>query len=202
VTLFDNWLGRFLGKLESLGLGENTAVLVISDHGTNFCDNPRNVIGKPADAMYPGVMSLPFLARLPGQPGAGTACGELVYNLDATATIYDLAGVESTQEQHGRSLRPLLTGEGKWEPREYATCRYGNSLCYVDQDSWVLIDLDGGTREIYDRKTDPECMHNVAEQAPERGELAWKRLRGDAAGELPDYRTARQTDAIGEKPRG
>ena len=34
VTLFDTWLGKFLGKLEELGLAENTALLFVSDHGT------------------------------------------------------------------------------------------------------------------------------------------------------------------------
>lgn len=201
LTLFDTWFGKLMARLDELNLSDNTAVILISDHGTNFCDNPRNVIGKPADAMYPGVMRLPLLARLPGEPGAGTACGELVYNLDTTATIYDLAGVQPAERQQGQSLRPLLTGAGEWQPRPYATCRYGHSLCYVDEESWVLMDIEGGTREIYDRRADPECKRNVAAEAPERGELAWARLREDAGGELPDYRTARQTDAIGEKAR-
>src|ERR1039457_1246092 len=116
-------------------------------------------------------MRRPLLARLPGEPGAGTACADLVYNLHVTAPLYDLAGVAPPEPVDGRSLRLLLTGEGAWEPRGDATCRYGNSLCYVDRDSWVLLDLDGQSREIYDRRADPACRQNLAGQAPERGDL-------------------------------
>ncbi|NLO74193.1 MAG: sulfatase [candidate division WS1 bacterium] len=200
VTLFDTWFGKFMARLEALGLAENTAVIVISDHGTNFCDNPRQVIGKPANAMYPGVMRLPLLVHLPGKPGAGTTCNETVYNLDVTATLYDLAGSESPQGVDGQSLRPLLTGEGTWQPREYVTCRYGNELCYLDRDWWMLMDLEGEAREVFDRQADPGCQRPLAGAAGPRA-LAWERVRQDAQGELPDYRGARQTDAIGERRR-
>ena len=110
VTLVDTWFGKFMAKLDELGLAENTAVFFISDHGTNFCDNPRNVIGKPANAMYPGVMNLPLLIRLPDETSAGHLNDALVYNLDVTATIYDLAGLHSNQGIDGQSLIPLLTG--------------------------------------------------------------------------------------------
>ena len=128
VTHLDHWFGVFMERLDALGLRENTAVLFLSDHGTNFTDNPRNVIGKPANAMYPGVMHLPLLVRLPGGQAAGTDCEELVYNLDVVATAYDLAGMRSEQGVDGQSLLPLLTGQGAWRSREYVTCRYTNSL--------------------------------------------------------------------------
>lgn len=40
ITLFDTWLGKFLDRLTALGCDDNTAILFVSDHGTNFCDNP------------------------------------------------------------------------------------------------------------------------------------------------------------------
>ena len=196
VTLVDAWFGKLMATLDALGLAENTAVLVVSDHGTNFCDNPRRVIGKPDNAMYPGVMRLPCLARLPGEPGAGTACNELMYNLDLAATVYDLAGVAPAAID-GQSLRPLLTGEGAWRRRDYVTCRYNNSLCYIDDDAWVLADIDGATREVFDLTADPDCLRVIDDDA--RARRAWDRLRADAAGPFPDYRAAKQTDAIGEK---
>ena len=71
VSLVDAWFGRLMAKLDALGLAEETYVFLISDHGTNFTDNANGVIGKPANAMYPGVMQLPLLARLPDERGAG-----------------------------------------------------------------------------------------------------------------------------------
>jgi len=200
VTLVDTWFGKFMAKLGALGLIENTAVFLISDHGTNFCDNPRNVIGKPSNAMYPGVMRLPFLARLPGDPCAGQTNDELVYDIDLTATLYDLAGMGREQGLDGQSLLPLLTGEGTWTSRGYVTCRYGHDLCYIDDRSWVLTDVDGELQEMFDLESDPECMDDVAElMGSSHFPPAWDRLLRDAGGSFPDYRGRRETDAIGQK---
>ena len=201
VTLLDTWFGTFMARLDALGLADNTLVAFISDHGTNFCENPRGVIGKPQNAMYPGVMCLPLLVYLPGGPNAGQVCGELVYNIDLSALLYDLAGLRSEQPLDGRSLLPLLNGERNWQRRDYVTCRYGHSLCYIDDRSWVLTDIDGRQKEVFDLENDPDCRSPLA--GPESETLfsrAWQRLIEDAGGEFPDYREHRQTDAIGQRP--
>jgi arylsulfatase A-like enzyme len=222
VSHLDYWFGMFVAKLDLLGLGDNTAVFFVSDHGTNFCENPRNVIGKPEDSMYPGVMDLPFLVRLPNGLAAGQAagraggqtCDELVYNLDLTATAYDLAAISSAQGLDGQSVLPLLGGEGTWNRREYVTCRYGHSLCYIDDRSWVLTDVDGGSAQVFDLETDPHCTRDIAEvEDGSRFRIAWERLLRDAGGELPDYRGGWdrnlpdyrggwETDALGRPKRG
>ena len=198
VTHVDHWFGMFMHKLDLLGLGANTAVFFISDHGTNFCENPRNVIGKPEDSMYPGVMRLPFLVRLPGGQGAGQTSDDLVYDIDLTATVYDLAGIHSEQRLDGQSLMPLLGGAGTWKRREYVTCRYGHSLCYIDERSWVLTNVDGIPQEIFDLESDPHCIRDIKDTADQsRFKVAWERLLADAGGSFPDYRGSRETDAIG-----
>jgi arylsulfatase A-like enzyme len=199
VTLVDTWFGKFMAKLDELGLSEKTAVFFISDHGTNFCDNPRNIIGKPANAMYPGVMHLPLLVRLPDETGAGQVNDALIYNLDITATIYELAGLHSDQGIDGQSLTPLLTGRGSWKPRDYVTCRYGNSLCYIDEQYWILTNIDGQLQELFDLKSDPNCQSDVKDKVHLAiFESAWQRLLEDAGGSFPDYREQKRTDAIGQ----
>ncbi len=198
VSHVDHWFGEFMHRLESLGLADNTAVLFISDHGTNLCDNPRNVIGKPADAMYPGVMQLPFLVRMPGEVSAGNIRHELVCNLDLTATVYDLASITSEDGIHGQSVLPLVRKTAGWKPRNYVTCRYGNSLCYIDDNTWALGNIDGTMQEVFDIKSDPDCMRMLNKDAArQRWKGAWERLLLDAGGCFPDYRTKRITDALG-----
>jgi len=197
VTLVDTWFGKLMAKLTELRLADNTAVFFISDHGTNFCDNPRRIIGKPEDAMYPGVVQLPLLAHLPGENARGRTCDALVYNLDVTATVYDLAGISPQQPVDGRSLLPLLTSQGVWLQRDYLTCRYGHHLCYVDDRSHVLTDVDGQVGEIFDLASDPICACPIQDET--RGHQAWTRLLEDAGGVFPDYRGTRETDAIGQR---
>ena len=198
VTHVDHWLGLFLFTMDSLGLSDNTAVLLVSDHGTNFCENPRNVIGKPADSMYPAVMNIPLIACLGGGNSEGNVCDEIVYNLDISATAYDLADSESPLGISGQSLRPLCASEDGWKPRSYITCRYGNSLCYADDTVWALADISGNYREIFDLTDDPECRSPLPqEKALPLWKAAWKRLLDDAGGELPDCSLSNNTDALG-----
>ena len=200
VTHVDRWLGDLTAALDDLGLSGNTAVLLISDHGTNFCENPRNVIGKPADSMYPGVMQLPFLVRMPGDKGAGSVRNELVSNTDLTATVYDLAGLEPAQGIEGRSLLPLFEGAQGSNGREYVTCRYGDSVCYIDDETWALGDIDGGLRECFDPAQDPACARPLdGVGASRRWERAWQRLLEDAGGAFPDYRDHEKSDALGRR---
>ena len=201
TTMVDTWFGKFIKTLDELGLTENTVVFFMSDHGTNFCDNPRRVIGKPADSMYPGVMSIPFMVRLPHRLMAGTVCDELLYNIDLTCTIYDLAGITSYDGLDGRSLRTLLHRTGGWNPRGYVTCRYGHSVCYIDRETWALGDVNGVPQAVFDLAFDPDCRENILERdGNHRWQRAWERLLHDADGKFPDYREMKQTDAIGQRP--
>lgn len=200
VTHVDHWFGVFIETLDKLGLTEKTAILLISDHGTNFCENSRNVIGKPSNSMYPSLMRLPLIVKMPDEHFAGTLCHELVYNLDLTATVYDLAGIESPHRISGQSLYPLCGGRGGWKKREYITCRYANSLCFLDDSTWALGDIDGHLQEVFDLKNDPECRSPLERKdAEHRWERAWRRLLDDAGGDFPDYRAVQKTDALGRR---
>ena len=200
VSLVDTWFGMLIDKLDRLGLSENTAVFFISDHGTNFCDNPRNVIGKPSNSMYPGVMHLPLLVYMPDRNGAGKTCNELVYNVDVIATIEELTGIADAIQTDGRSLMSLLGYSGLWQKRDYLTCRYGHDLCCIDDNSWILTNIDGKPQEIFALQADPRCQTDVSQSVDQKVfSRAWERILADAGGELPDYRGQRQTDAIGQK---
>ena len=198
VTLVDTWFGMLIDTLERLDLLDTTIVIFTSDHGTHFADNPRQVVGKPAYSLWPGVMHLPLIVRNPAGASAGCVVSDIVYNLDTTATIYDVAGIADHQPIDGRSLVPLLTGEGAWQRREYVTCRYNDALCYIDDDWWVRADVGGIAGEAFDVRNDPLCQEDlIAELPPDVFDRAWHRIIEDAGGELPVYENPRQTDAVG-----
>jgi len=200
VSLVDTWFGMLMDKLQHLDLADNTVVFFTSDHGTHFADNPFEIVGKPAHSMWPGVMHLPLLVRMPGGVGAGKVVDELVYNLDMAATVYDLAGIREHQPIDGHSLLPLITGEGQWQEYEYVTCRYGDALCYIDDCYWIRTDVNKELGEAFDVRQDPGCQHNIADSLePAIFEMAWERIMADARGEMPVYVDGRRTDAIGQQ---
>ncbi len=201
VSLTDAWFGMLLDKLDRLGLADNTMVVFTSDHGTNFGDNPFDIIGKPAHSLWPGVMHLPLLVRMPGQLGAGKVVDELVYNLDISATVCDLAGIGAGQGLDGQSLLPLSGGEGEWQPRQYVTSRYNNALCYIDDEVWIRTDTDRELGEAFAVKSDPLCQKDISDELDEAVfAAAWERILADAGGELPVYDMERLTDAVGQSP--
>jgi arylsulfatase A-like enzyme len=198
VTMIDTWFGRLMDTIDRLGLRDRTLVVYLSDHGTNFADNAEGILGKPADYLYPGTMDIPLLIRYPRAAGAGEVCEERVYSHDVAATLVDAAGVEPLGELEGCSLLPLIAGSPERFPsREYLTCRYGNSVWYVDDKNWFFSTVRREGPRLFDLEADPTCQHNIADRATDRIDRAWERIMLDAGGELPHYARQRATDALG-----
>lgn len=201
VTLMDTWFGKLMTRLDQLGLRDNTWVIFAGDHGTNFADNPEHVVGKPARALYPGVMHVPLMIRHPQGTDAGFTVDDLTYLTDIPATIYDIASASPQDGLDGHSLMGYFHGS-KPARRDYLTCRYSDYVWYRDDDYWVFCDLDGQNRHIFDLHTDPDCQHNIAGQtdaAQAAFDRAWQRILADAGGSLPDYRQQHHTEADGQK---
>lgn len=202
ITHADRWFGEFMNSMENLGLLRKTAVLLISDHGTNFCENPSNIIGKPSWSMYPALMKIPLIIRPPGGTAGPKTASELVYNTDLSATVYDFARTAAHEKIHGRSLLPLILNSGGWRKRNFITCRYANDFFYTDGRIWALGDIDGNCRECFDIEKDPECAVPLSGREAAAGwERAWEAILADADGELPDYRGHEFTDALGRGRR-
>ncbi len=138
VTMVDTWFGKLVDTVDKLGLKESTLMIFLSDHGTNFADNPDRILGKPADFMYPGTMCIPLLVRHPAGAGAGTTCDEFVYTTDVPATVGTASKATPFGGLDGQSLQPLIEGDGEFTSRDYLTCRYGNSVWYKDKKDLVL----------------------------------------------------------------
>jgi arylsulfatase A-like enzyme len=197
VTLVDTWFGKLLDAIDRTGQRERTLVMLLSDHGTNFGENPDRVIGKPADFMYPGTMDIPLIVRRPDGTGAGTVRDELTYSLDVPATVVQVSGAEPVGGTEGRSLLDTADGQGAATPREYLTCRYGNSVWYRDHRTWFFSACDFSAPHVFDLECDPACQQDISATAANRISLARERLTADAGGPLQTYRFEQETDALG-----
>jgi arylsulfatase A-like enzyme len=192
VTMVDTWVGRLLDTVERVGLAENTLVILMSDHGTNFADNAERVTGKPADYMYPGTMDIPLIVRHPEIRQAART-DLFVSTVDVPATVLAASGVSGFPAD-GHDLLGLLDG-GEFPARDYLTCRYGNSVWYRDEKTWFFDRIEEGEPRVFDLEADPGCTQNIAARSGERIELARKRIMEDAKGELRHHEL--RTDAIG-----
>ena len=167
IASVDENVGRVLDYLDKNDLSDNTIVVYTSDQG--FYLGEHGWFDKRF--MYEESFRTPLLIKWPNKIEAGITEEEMVQNLDFAQTFLDAAGVNAPDEMQGKSLLPLLKGEkDAWDrdavyyhyyeyPAEHAVKRhYGIATkeykimhFYHDVDEW----------ELYDRKNDPQELHNV-----------------------------------------
>jgi arylsulfatase A-like enzyme len=103
-----NYVDQYVQKLfeEVLPPGDNSIVVVTSDHGEEFLEH--NYIGH-GQTLYEEVVHVPLIIRVPGGRGAPMAIDRPVSNKDIFPTVLDLAGVHIADRIPGTSLAPWMT---------------------------------------------------------------------------------------------
>jgi len=120
VQSVDESVGRVMGKLEELGVADNTIVIFMSDNGglsTQASEAPTSNLPLRAGKgwLYEGGIREPMIIKWPGVVQPGSECAEPVTSMDFYPTMLEMAGLRLRPEQHvdGVSLVPLLRREGK-----------------------------------------------------------------------------------------
>ncbi len=109
VTMTDRWLGRLLERVDDFGLWDDTAIILMTDHGHFLGEH--GWMGKPACPAYQTIAHTPLMIHLPGGARGGERIDALTTTVDLYATILEWFGLEPPRPVHGRSLIPLLEGK-------------------------------------------------------------------------------------------
>jgi choline-sulfatase len=169
VAFADEQVGRLDDALARLGMKDDSALVVTSDHGEGLGDHGETLHGF---FVYETTLHVPFLARGPGiRPGARLA--GTVALVDVFPTAIDLLGLTPPAGAlSGRTLAPQLRGGGA---RAEAPI-YAESLVPLLHFGWsdlrVLRDgrykyIQAPRPELYDLASDPGETTNLApEQRP------------------------------------
>ncbi|MBW2121835.1 MAG: sulfatase [Deltaproteobacteria bacterium] len=109
-------IGPLLGRLEELGIVDDTILVVMSDHGTNLGDRPARQIpwreeGKiypQHTTMYDHDLKVAMIISGPGLPRGRVVRG-MVGSVDLAPTLLDLVGISTEQyDFDGTSLLPAI----------------------------------------------------------------------------------------------
>lgn len=166
VKSVDDNIGRVLQYLDEQGLADNTMVIVTSDQG--FYLGEHNFFDKRF--IYEESLRMPFIVRYPNKIRARSINNDVIANVDFANTLMEVAGINSSQENQGRSFAAMLHGETleDWRQSMYyhyyefpfwhhvqphygvRTEQYTLAHFYYSIDKW----------ELYDMKTDPDQMVN------------------------------------------
>ncbi|PLS79708.1 MAG: hypothetical protein CYG59_11835 [Chloroflexi bacterium] len=115
----------------------NTAIIVTSDHG--FLFGEHNWIGKHSPTLYQPIVHTPLIVYHPHQAQAGQRVDALAQMLDLQPTVLECVGLAPAAQTHGRSLVPLITGQGDKQTREVALFGVFGGSVYATDGEWVFV---------------------------------------------------------------
>jgi len=127
ISRLDRDVGRLIGKLEELGLTDDTLVLFSSDNGPHQeggnhpelfdANGPLRGLKR---ALYEGGIRVPMIARWRGRIAPGSVSPHVGYFGDFFATFAEMLGKPAPAGLDSVSLLPTLTGEpGRQKEHEY-----------------------------------------------------------------------------------
>jgi arylsulfatase A-like enzyme len=185
VTLVDVWLGRFLDRLEALGLADNTLLVLVSDHGVLLGE--RGWVGKRYSEMHRELTHVPLIMRHPSGRGRGRASNYYASTHDIGPTVLSVLGVDEPRGMNGADLSPLFRGRRPRPKRTHRTSSYSTHVSAAD-DRWLLLAGPGGKDlRLYDRRRDRFERRDVARRHPQQVRRLWRLVLRDAGGRLPRH---------------
>ncbi len=172
ILYVDEKIGDLLTRIDELGLTDDTAIILTSDHGELLGEHE---IYYDHHGLYEEDIKVPLIIRYPPQIPQGTKIDSIVSHMDLLPTILDLTNIKSPNKVTGNSLLKLLNKE--WSGY--------SMLCIIENTrmtkralrtkEWKLIetlrpDIYGnppGHLELYNLKEDPKENENLTEKDEE-----------------------------------
>jgi arylsulfatase A-like enzyme len=172
LAYMDSCVGNIFATLRSLGVEEETLVVIDSDHGETLHDHDCFY---DHHGLYECTLHIPLVFVYPGKVPAGARHDDICQMRDITPTILDLMGIKTKTKTKfdGRSLTPLMRGKKRVpEPEFYITeCTWMRKHGWRTPE-WKLIhalEPDFHFKpevELYNLITDPDENVNLAEKEP------------------------------------
>jgi choline-sulfatase len=172
ISYVDDNLGRLMQALRSSGLGEDTIVILASDHGEMLGE--RGLWYKMS--FFEGASRVPLVVAgadrfAPGRVGASVSL------LDLLPTLIDLAGGDAAalgRSIDGKSLAPHLAG---WVGHDEAIGEYLAEgaiapIVMIRRGALKFIHSPPDPDQLYDLRRDPGERDNLAGGATQAPELA------------------------------
>jgi len=158
VSFVDHYVGEVLNALDESPHGQNTIVVLWSDHGYRLGE--KGTFAKVA--LWNRATISPLLFAGPGIPKNVTIDAP-VELFSIYPTLTDLVNLPSPQHIEAKSIYGLLKNpEMKWETPAITTWARNNHAI-VTKD-YRYIRYEDGSEELYDLKQDPNEWYNIANQ--------------------------------------
>lgn len=169
IRYLDTQIVRLYKTLVDEGLLDDTAIVLVGDHGENIGDHG---LMDHQYCLYETLLHVPLVIRYPDAFDPGTT-DALVETRALYETVADLAGLGPADAD----TAPSLVSAEEWEyaiaeytspqpsvktldeeygPLDDEVWRYDRALRSVRSDRWKFIEGSDGTTELYDIRSDPD----------------------------------------------
>lgn len=158
VSFVDEQIGRVLAALDNGDYGDNTYVVLFSDHGFHLGEKERFA----KRSLWEDGARVPLIIMGPGIP-QGKVCSKPVQLLDIYPTLLALSELEPDAAHEGNSLLPLLENpESEWT--NYARTSFGPGNYAIVSEGYRFIQYSDGSEEFYHHNIDPQEWHNAIDK--------------------------------------
>ncbi len=170
IRYCDEQLGLVFEKLKQMGIYEDTAIIITSDHGENMGE--LGIYAEHGTADYP-TCHIPMIIKWPNA-NQGVTHNGMHYNLDIVPTMAELLGVEASEQWDGNSYAKALF-EQNISGRDSIVISQMAHVCQRSAifDNWLYIRTyhDGmhffDKEMLFDLKNDPYEQNDVKNQHPD-----------------------------------
>ncbi len=188
ISFVDHCVGIVLDALESGPHGQNTLIVLWSDHGFHLGEKQHWA----KRTLWAESTRVPLLFAGPGiKPDR--SCPEPASLIDIYPTLLELCQLPKNSHLEGLSLAPQITDPTTPRERPAITSSYFGNHSVRSRD-WRWIVYNDGAEELYDHRNDPDEFHNLA------GTPAHAAVRERLSGWLPKV-TAPEFKAKSERSR-
>ena len=180
IRYVDALVGEVMEALERLNIADRTALIVTSDHGEQLGQHGMYGHGM----LHEAVIYIPLIIRCPNLLPEGKIIEGYVQQADIAPTILELMGLDEGKmpEMDGSSLIPVI--EGGKGTREEIFVEDQEYRAYM-RGSWKYMrNYFSGKEELYEVKSDPMEVINLAEREGGRLKEMRSKLDGWVRGNL------------------
>jgi len=171
VAYIDACIKVLFTQLESLGILDNTIVVINSDHGETLYDH---ACWFDHHGIYDNTLKVPLIIRYPKKLPRNVRIAGYNQHMDLVPTLLELAGIKPGVKFDGRSLMPMVKGRvASHDSSFYITeCTWMRKHGWRTPE-WKLIhalEPDFHFKpeiELYNLIEDPEENHNVVKRHPD-----------------------------------
>ncbi len=157
ISYHDHFLGEFMTRLRTLGVADDTLLVITSDHGEEFNDHGSWGHGH---SVYQELLNVPLFVHRPGVVPEGERRPQTVSTLSVSPTVISALGVDGLAHAEGRSLWQETLGAPA-PGFSVAFSEFADDRRVIRAGRYKLIVRANTRTAFFDLETDPHEEHDL-----------------------------------------